>query len=289
MRLARRLRPIFLLGLIIIGMIIFESYQQHYYITQFDIFEDEVFISNLLSSHLRRWFIWLVVTFPLALIVYKYTAVGENSSRNTIFYTGFLLISLTVSLLAITFVEISFYHNQFSTYLFDENLTFFFFQKGPIYTLANMGVIGFIRYQAKIKEHELVVGEFRTLKGAHQRLYEEFKSKAYGDEEKFIHIKIGSQAKVIPIESIQWIEAEDYCVRLHTLNNGSYILRSSMKSMEQALPHDKFLRIHRKYIVNLKGVDRFFFSQSPEVQLVDNTRLTVAQSRVGAIKKHLAV
>ncbi|MEM6526451.1 MAG: LytTR family DNA-binding domain-containing protein, partial [Bacteroidota bacterium] len=134
-----------------------------------------------------------------------------------------------------------------------------------------------------------VVGEFKTLKGAHQKLYEEFKSKAYGDEEKFIHIKIGSQTKVIPIKSIQWVEAEDYCVRLHTLDRGSYILRSSMKSMEKVLPPDKFLRIHRKYIVNLKEVDRFFFSQSPEVQLLDNTRLTVAQSRIGTIKKHFAV
>jgi DNA-binding LytR/AlgR family response regulator len=62
-----------------------------------------------------------------------------------------------------------------------------------------------------------------------------------------------------------------------------------MKAMEQALPGKKFIRIHRKCIVNLIDVDEFLFSGTPEVVLTGGMKLPVAVSRVGQIKKHLSL
>ena len=37
----------------------------------------------------------------------------------------------------------------------------------------------------------------------------------------------------------------------------SFVILSTMKDFENQLPEDKFLRIHKSYIVNLDKVDRF--------------------------------
>ncbi|MEM9391859.1 MAG: LytTR family DNA-binding domain-containing protein [Bacteroidota bacterium] len=284
------LRPFFILLTVVLSIIIFEAFQQHYYIVRFKLSDEEVSVVGLMLLHLRRWAIWLVCTLPMAAYIHKRSVMPVRLTPGIfIRYAVIISTSLLFSIIIITAVELVIGGWKFQMVDFIETLQFFFFQKGPIYMIANIGVVVLISLQNNIQVHQFTIGKLSALQAEQQKLYDDLKNRSYDDESKFIQIKIGSQAKVVPVESIQWVEAEDYCVRLHTEDNASYILRSSMKSMEKILPQDKFIRIHRKYIVNLGEVDRFFFSQTPEVRLIDSTRLSVAQSRVAEIKKHLAV
>ncbi|KPM48240.1 LytR/AlgR family response regulator transcription factor [Jiulongibacter sediminis] len=58
----------------------------------------------------------------------------------------------------------------------------------------------------------------------------------------------------IAIQDIQYIEAErNYC-RICS-NNKDHILTTTLKSLEEKLPSNPFLRIHRSFIVNLHHID----------------------------------
>lgn len=66
-------------------------------------------------------------------------------------------------------------------------------------------------------------------------------------------IKSNGQIHFIPLDEIQWIEACDYYARIH-MPDTQYLVRKSLKSLEELLPAPHFSRIHRSYIVNLNEI-----------------------------------
>lgn len=70
----------------------------------------------------------------------------------------------------------------------------------------------------------------------------------------YISLKTTGRQSSVLIENLHWIEAEDYCCRVHT-NSGNYLVRQSLNSFEKALPQNKFIRIHRSTIINLDFVE----------------------------------
>ncbi|MFH2001136.1 MAG: LytTR family DNA-binding domain-containing protein [Planctomycetota bacterium] len=54
-------------------------------------------------------------------------------------------------------------------------------------------------------------------------------------------------------EEVMWIEASDNYIRFH-LNSKKYLVRETMKQIEERLDPRRFVRIHRSYIVNMDQV-----------------------------------
>lgn len=71
-----------------------------------------------------------------------------------------------------------------------------------------------------------------------------------------LQVRSDHEMKRIALSDIRWIEALGDYVKIVT-NNEHFLILSTMKSIEESLPGDKFLRIHRSYIVNLKKVENF--------------------------------
>ena len=71
-----------------------------------------------------------------------------------------------------------------------------------------------------------------------------------------IFVKSNLKKHKVYIKDIKWIEALGDYVKLVTEEN-SLVVLSTMKAFEAELPEDKFLRIHKSYIVNLDKIDRF--------------------------------
>ncbi|MBT5074776.1 MAG: LytTR family transcriptional regulator [Kordiimonadaceae bacterium] len=67
-------------------------------------------------------------------------------------------------------------------------------------------------------------------------------------------LKTTGQQSSVRISDILWIEAEDYCCRVHT-ETDNYLVRQSLNSFEKSLPGENFLRIHRSTIVNVAQVE----------------------------------
>jgi two-component system LytT family response regulator len=70
-----------------------------------------------------------------------------------------------------------------------------------------------------------------------------------------IVVKSGYKIHVIPVEEIFFIEAQDDYVMIHT-SEGKYLKQQTMKFLENKMPPDKFVRIHRSYIINLDALTR---------------------------------
>ncbi|NJO92150.1 MAG: response regulator transcription factor [Chloroflexia bacterium] len=70
------------------------------------------------------------------------------------------------------------------------------------------------------------------------------------------HLFIKSEYKIIRINlsDIKYIEGMREYVRIHLLNAKPVMSLLSMKSIEQKLPQNRFMRVHRSFIVNLKQV-----------------------------------
>lgn len=65
--------------------------------------------------------------------------------------------------------------------------------------------------------------------------------------------KIGSRTVLVPVDRVDWIEAADNYVRLHT-PDGLHVVREALKSLEERLMHRGFIRIHRSVLVNVERV-----------------------------------
>jgi len=64
-----------------------------------------------------------------------------------------------------------------------------------------------------------------------------------------IVVKIGNKVKIILVEDVHYIEAQDDFVMIYT-TDGKYLKGKTMKFYEAHLLPEDFIRVHRSYIVN---------------------------------------
>jgi two-component system, LytTR family, response regulator LytT len=71
------------------------------------------------------------------------------------------------------------------------------------------------------------------------------------DEKEFLFVKSEYRIVKISLNDIIYIEGMREYVRIHLSNGKSLMPLLSLRSLEEELPSDKFMRVHRSYIVNL--------------------------------------
>ena len=90
---------------------------------------------------------------------------------------------------------------------------------------------------------------------------EESKSTRINTKNESITIKSGYDLHKIKFYDIIYIESDSEYVNFHLSNGKKIMSYQSLKSLDKNLPQDKFMRIHRSYIINkskvtaLKGKD----------------------------------
>jgi two-component system LytT family response regulator len=70
------------------------------------------------------------------------------------------------------------------------------------------------------------------------------------------HLFVKSEYKLIRIEldDIKFIESQHEYIKIHLVNSSPVMTQLSLKSFEEQLPSDRFMRVHRSYIVNLAKI-----------------------------------
>ncbi|MEI8049702.1 MAG: LytTR family DNA-binding domain-containing protein [Bacteroidota bacterium] len=70
------------------------------------------------------------------------------------------------------------------------------------------------------------------------------------------HLFVKSEYKLIRIEldDIKYVESQHEYVKIHLVNSIPVMTQLSMKTIEEQLPSDRFMRVHRSYIVHLKKI-----------------------------------
>jgi DNA-binding LytR/AlgR family response regulator len=93
----------------------------------------------------------------------------------------------------------------------------------------------------------------------------------------FLFIKSEYKIHRINLEDIKFIEAMSEYVRIHLVNTKPVMTQLSMKSIEEKLPNDRFMRVHRSFIVNLSKISviersRIVFDGSVYIPVSDQYR-----------------
>ena len=81
----------------------------------------------------------------------------------------------------------------------------------------------------------------------------------YADDEEHEGIErftVRSRDRIyfVDVEDVQWIESEGDYVALHD-GEDAHLVRKTMKKLEEQLASDRFLRVHRSYIVNVNYIE----------------------------------
>ena len=92
-------------------------------------------------------------------------------------------------------------------------------------------------------------------------------------------IKARGRITFLCTHEINWIEADDKYVHLHT-DKISPMVRQTLSAMETQLDPKKFRRIHRSAIVNVERIKELqpLFSGEYSILLEDGTKLTLSRN-----------
>ncbi len=91
-------------------------------------------------------------------------------------------------------------------------------------------------------------------------------------------VKDNGRVFFVKAEDVRWIEAAGNYARAHA-GTGSHLIRTSLKELEERLPDDQFVRIHRGTIVNLEHVKEIqpYMHGDYHVRLHDGTVLRMSR------------
>jgi DNA-binding LytR/AlgR family response regulator len=93
------------------------------------------------------------------------------------------------------------------------------------------------------------------------------------NEEAFIYVKENKKIIKIYLKEIHFIEGLNEYIRIHT-DNRRVVVKSSLHSIEEKLPSEQFIRIHKSYIVSIPRIRAF---NATTIEL-DNAKLRIGRN-----------
>ena len=85
-------------------------------------------------------------------------------------------------------------------------------------------------------------------------LYNTANAPLKSNENNELIVKDGRALVKLFHENIVWLEADGNYTTIHLINNKRHVIRTTLTEMEEQLPSDNFIRIHKSYVVNKKHV-----------------------------------
>lgn len=264
----------------LISIILYDAFQQYYYLSTFDILEtgSQISITELIFTHCIRWLIWVFSSVPVGLFAWKTfsDSEGQLPSKTWINIGVLTLISWSSAIAVLSIINIYWTGSVLTGSTFSQNYLFFIVQKGITFLFAYSVLILTMYSNAKNMVIEAQWMEISSLKDS---------SVPEQKSDPQVSIKIGNKMKLIPLTEVTWIESDDYCVKIHTKNK-AYSLRKSMKSLEEQLAPYQFVRVHRGALLNLGYLDQVDFEQSV-IKLQDASELPLSKSGAQILRKIL--
>ena len=100
-----------------------------------------------------------------------------------------------------------------------------------------------------------------------------------------ILVKDGSKVHVIPVDKIDYIEAQDDYVAIKS-DGKMHLKQERMAELERELDTSKFVRVHRSYILNLERIARIelYAKDSRMAILKDGTKLLISRPGYDKLK-----
>lgn len=100
----------------------------------------------------------------------------------------------------------------------------------------------------------------------------------------YIFVRADNQIVKVHFDRLVYVEAMSEYIRLHFDNGKSIMTFLSIKLMMETLPEDKFMRVHRSYIVALDRIESYSGSV---IYLQDGTQIPVSTSHKNTLHKFI--
>lgn len=101
-------------------------------------------------------------------------------------------------------------------------------------------------------------------------------------------VKTGNKIHILALNQVHHFEAQDDYVAIHS-DQGKFLKLMRMKALENGLPEDDFVRIHRSHIVNVKQIEKLelYEKDSYILYLKNGQQVPVSRSGHSRLKEVL--
>ena len=102
-----------------------------------------------------------------------------------------------------------------------------------------------------------------------------------------ITVRSGQKIIIIPIDEVIFIKADGDYISINTAK-GNWLKEQTMKYTEDMLPVDRFVRIHRSYIININYISRIErYGEKQQIILHNNEKIKISAARYQILKQVL--
>jgi len=103
-----------------------------------------------------------------------------------------------------------------------------------------------------------------------------------------ITVRVAQRVQIVRVAEIDWIEAADYCAKLHVAGS-VHVVRVSLGALERLFDPASFVRVHRSAIISLARIREMLSDSRGDgvVVLADGTKVRMARSRRAAVERVL--
>lgn len=191
---------------------------------------------------LREWGIWLLIT-PLALMRLRKTS-GTSKSAQFKSYLHLCLQGLCLALAARCSID------QLSDQLGVASILVIYI---PRYLVAMAIVLAI--WHVALRPRPAKAELNNTEKKTEEKMEEKFAAPAPEVKADVLLVSKGNDECLLPVNRIQCVCAAGNYVEIFS-EGQVYLMRATMKQLEERLPASTFLRIHRSHIVRIDQVER---------------------------------
>lgn len=103
-------------------------------------------------------------------------------------------------------------------------------------------------------------------------------------------VKDGARIHIIPVEKLDYVEAQDDYVALHS-EKKSWLKQLSMASLESTLDPARFVRVHRSYLLNVEKIIKIepYTKDTKLAVLSDGTQIPISRAGYTRLKELMAI
>jgi two-component system LytT family response regulator len=143
------------------------------------------------------------------------------------------------------------------------------------------------REELRLRAHGRLHRELRDLLGEGEGRGESQPRRGSGANAGFtsrIAVRIGNRSLLVPVDEIDWFEADGTCSVLHA-GDRRLVIRETLDSLESRLDPAGFIRLHRSTLVNVSRVVELRHPPNATLSVVlsDGTELSVSRRRRDAL------
>ena len=179
---------------------------------------------------------------------------------------GFEVLELTGTEMAVVFVTA---YDQYAMKAFDAAAVDYLLK--PFDTQRFRTAMDRVRSRLALRQATLSPAELRAA------------ARPPGERAQRIVVREGTKVHIIPVDQLEYAEAQDDYVALHSAGK-SYLKQQTISSLAESLDPDRFVRVHRSFLVNLDRV-RNVEPYTRDIRLaILSTGARVPVSRAGYVR-----